>query len=137
MRIAPAGGYRIHLDLGCDLHHRGLDAAGREKQPVQKFRAQGIAERRRQFCFRVALGDIGAHRGCLRKRRLAILQGRHLGHRIDGEIFGLLLRAGGNVGQHALVRLSGLLHQPERGERARARRPVELHHRTSPCFFHR
>src|SRR5450432_3297531 len=30
---------RIHLDLGRDLDHGGLDAAGRKKQPEQIFRA--------------------------------------------------------------------------------------------------
>src|SRR5229473_1925291 len=44
--IAPARRHRIHLDLGRDLHHRRLDAAGCEKQPVKIFRAQRIARRR-------------------------------------------------------------------------------------------
>src|SRR5262249_49057749 len=67
-------------------------------------------------------------RGRLGHRRGAVLQRRHLAHRVDGEIFRRPLRAAGNVGQHALIGLCGLFHQPECGERTRARRPVEFHH---------
>ena len=98
--------------------------------------APGIADRRRQLRLRIALRDIGANCGGLSQRGVTILQCRHLAHRIDREIVGRALRSGGNVGQHALIGLPGLLHQPERRERARARRPVEFHHWTA-SFFHR
>jgi len=111
--VAPAGGDRIHLDLGRDLHHRRLDAARAEEQPVEISCTQGIAKRRRQFRLGVTLGDIGADRGGFRQRGLAVLQGRNLAHRIDREIFDALLRAGGNVGQHALIGLPGFFHQPQ------------------------
>src|SRR5882724_222929 len=48
------------------------------------------------------LGDIGADRGGFRERRIAVLERRHLAHRIDGEIFRRLLRAFGNIREHAL-----------------------------------
>jgi hypothetical protein len=94
----------------------GLDAAGREEQPVQVFGSQGIAQRRREFRLRIALGDIGADRGRFRERRFAVAQRRHLAHRIDSEIVGSLLRTLGNVGEDALVRLADFFHQPQRGE---------------------
>ena len=142
LRIAPAGGDRIHLDLGGELHHRRLDAAGREEQPV----ADILRAADRRAAAPVWLPD-SARRHRRRSRPLrasvgvAVLQRRHLAHRVDREIFRRLLRAGGNVGQHALIRLAGFFHQPERGERTRARRPIELHHLTSflllpPIIFH-
>jgi hypothetical protein len=51
------------------------------------FCAQGIAGRRRQPGFGIALGNVGADRGGFGQRRLAVLQRRHLAHRIDGEVF--------------------------------------------------
>ena len=69
LRLAPAGGDRVHLDLGRDLHHRGLDAARREEQPVEILCAQGIAEGRGQLRLGITLGDIGADGGGFRQRR--------------------------------------------------------------------
>jgi hypothetical protein len=63
LRVAPAGGDRIHLELGRELHDRRLDTTGAEEKPIEIFRPQGIAERRRQPGFRITLGDIGADRG--------------------------------------------------------------------------
>ena len=65
-RVAPAGGARRDLDLGEDLDDRRLDAARREEQPVEIFRAPRIAERRRKPGVGIALGDVGADRRLLR-----------------------------------------------------------------------
>ena len=90
LRVAPAGRHRVHFHLGRELHHRRLDAARRKKQPVEISCAQRIAERRRQLRLRMAFGDIGANRRGLRQRDVAVLERRHLAHRIDREILDAL-----------------------------------------------
>ena len=44
LRVAPASGNRIHRDLGRNLHHRRLDTARREEQPIQELRAQRVTQ---------------------------------------------------------------------------------------------
>src|SRR5258705_405251 len=134
---APCGRARRHLDLGKNLDQRRLDAARREEQPLQIFCAQRIGDVGRQFRLRITVGHIGADRGGLAKRGVAVLQRRHLAHRIDRQIFRRLLRAGRDVRQNPLVRTPGYFQKPYRRERTRAGRPVQLYHEAVPSFVQR
>ena len=125
---APRGRTRGHFEFGEELDQRRLDATRRKEQPLQISRAQRIGCGRRQIGLGITVGNIGADRRGFPERGLAVLQPRHLAHRVDRQILRRLLRAGRDIGQHAFVWQPGFFQQPYGGERTGARRPVELDH---------
>ena len=61
-----------------------------EEQPFEVDAAVRVADRNVQTRMGEFVGEIGADGGGLGDHRVAVLQRRHLSHRIDGEVIGFI-----------------------------------------------
>jgi hypothetical protein len=87
-----------------------------------------ILERRREARLREPVGEVEEDGAGFGHHDLAVLEGRHLQHRVDRAVLGRLLPAPADIDPDELVGRLDLLEHPERAEGTRARRMVELQH---------
>jgi len=85
------------------VHQRGLEAGAIEGQPAQEGAAQRRADRGRQADFGVEVSQVLVDRRLLGDHGLAMLDGGHLAHGVDGQVLRLALLAFLQVEQVGVV----------------------------------
>ena len=102
----------------------GLERPGGEEQPAVIGAAQAAAGLGREAGLREGIGQVGADRRRLRDDDVAVADGRHLAHRVDGEI-GRRLHGRAEIEHLGAIRLADLLQHPAGDAAARHRVGVE------------
>ena len=102
---------RRRLALGGAIDDGGFEARGVKHHPAQIGAAQRIAERRGEPGLREEIGQIKEDRDLFGDEGIAMLQRRHLSHRVDREVFGPALFAGLHVEHAQLVGGAQLFEQ--------------------------